>query len=820
VTRHDAIHVALVALAALACAHLVSVGPWVVDDAAIAWAYARNWANGDGLVPFVGGERVEGYSDFLWVALIALAAKVGVDAWVAAKAWSLALVAATVPVVYRLGAAAVPRAPTVAGFSAAALFAADTQVAIFGASGLENPLFSFLLALGAWGTLEEARTQRVPWSALAFLGLAVTRPEGIVYGAVGGLAALLGTTRDRRGALRIAAWLGLFFVPFLAYHAIRYWYFAWPFPMTYYAKVKEAGQWLSDARSRGWGYVLGYVTELGRGPMLPLLVVGRTGTGGRRWGALALALVVGCGAAFLPLPPQVFPAVVLALGALLALPGPGADGVTALCWAFGSLSALFGIYAMGDWMGAYRWLSFAAVPFSVLAGAGVAHLAAEADARLRRSGPALALAVVAAIAVVNVRYTRSFAKSSDISAFTVRERLAEATRLLRALHTDDRPRLFTIDMGGFMWFSDFELMDLVGLVDVTYAIQNHRRKLLAEDWLFRKRRPHLMFLSETEAVWTRHRAGAADAYVPLGIEKQIRRDLLFSQTGPGPGPVVDLGPVVVHGLSAPGTPVSDAVFVELALATPTRDPFTARVLLADRSGTVRASWPVPLAAGLVPPERWRPEDVSLGRYHLDLPDDVGPGVWELGVRITVDGAPLAPAAAPDRVRIDETGALWPGVTVTVVTRAEAEAAAAASIAELPADCAEAERAWYLARRRSPDPRPFDALHAERVKGALAACWVRHATTSPDPVGALERAKRLAPRAPEVLAAARARADALQAVCDAEHAAGAWQACTDACDDVLRLDPTRSWTRRRAEVCRDEWYTSQEGPQKKKRRGAR
>ena len=42
------------------------------DDAYISFRYAENFLNGDGLV-FNIGERVEGYTNFLWVMILALA---------------------------------------------------------------------------------------------------------------------------------------------------------------------------------------------------------------------------------------------------------------------------------------------------------------------------------------------------------------------------------------------------------------------------------------------------------------------------------------------------------------------------------------------------------------------------------------------------------------------------------------------------------------------------------------------------------------------------------------------------------------------------
>ena len=43
---------------------------WIIDDAGISFAYSRSFANGDGLVAQPGAERVEGYSNFLWVLVL------------------------------------------------------------------------------------------------------------------------------------------------------------------------------------------------------------------------------------------------------------------------------------------------------------------------------------------------------------------------------------------------------------------------------------------------------------------------------------------------------------------------------------------------------------------------------------------------------------------------------------------------------------------------------------------------------------------------------------------------------------------------------
>src|SRR3989442_1133365 len=67
---------------------------WTSDDAYISFRYARNLVHGLGLV-YNAGERVEGYSNFLWTLWCALGLRLGCapDAW--ANGWGIACYAAT-----------------------------------------------------------------------------------------------------------------------------------------------------------------------------------------------------------------------------------------------------------------------------------------------------------------------------------------------------------------------------------------------------------------------------------------------------------------------------------------------------------------------------------------------------------------------------------------------------------------------------------------------------------------------------------------------------------------------------------------------------
>lgn len=125
----------------------LALGLCVQEDAFISFRYARNLVDGHGLV-FNPGERVEGYTNFLWVLLTAAVMKAGGDpvpfARYAGAAVSLALVVLVWRAARRRDA---PRGRT-GGLVAAAVVACSTSVAVEAVQGLETVPFAFLVTAG------------------------------------------------------------------------------------------------------------------------------------------------------------------------------------------------------------------------------------------------------------------------------------------------------------------------------------------------------------------------------------------------------------------------------------------------------------------------------------------------------------------------------------------------------------------------------------------------------------------------------------------------------------------------------------------------
>ena len=199
----------IAALATLALAfHAKSYLPFIADDALISLRYAERLLGGHGLT-WNDGERVEGYSNLLWVLLCSGLGALGIDLVVAARMLGLACgAAALAAVAWSFAPAGLSTAlPALAGTLVLALAA---PVAVWTIGGLETPLVAALLAWAITTALRLLRPEAISRDALVpslLLGLlCITRPDGFVL--AGALCAGLLAARGV-GGLRMAGALAV-----------------------------------------------------------------------------------------------------------------------------------------------------------------------------------------------------------------------------------------------------------------------------------------------------------------------------------------------------------------------------------------------------------------------------------------------------------------------------------------------------------------------------------------------------------------------------------------------------------------------------------
>ncbi|MBM4035442.1 MAG: hypothetical protein FJ291_27185 [Planctomycetes bacterium] len=234
----------LVALAIAALTALAWANRFVQDDAFISFRYADHLVEGRGLV-WNDGERVEGYTNFLWVLAIAGLRALGVEAVAASYALGLGCFALSLFLTYRLGRVLV--GTDAAGLLAMALAGTNYSFSAYATGGLETQLQACLLTASA--LLALGGIQRGAWPPRQLAGLSVlmaaavlTRPDSALPVGVLGLACLAAIVR--RGGLRQLAPLALPFAAIVgAWLAWKWHYYGDLLPNTFHAKLGTPVSW-------------------------------------------------------------------------------------------------------------------------------------------------------------------------------------------------------------------------------------------------------------------------------------------------------------------------------------------------------------------------------------------------------------------------------------------------------------------------------------------------------------------------------------------------------------------------------------------------
>jgi arabinofuranosyltransferase len=415
---------ALLVLCLLAAFVLVGVlfVPFTSDDAYITMRYARHAVAGQGLI-YNPGERVEGYSNPLWLGLLVLAGQAGVDFVVAAKL--LGLAAGVLALLCAAGVLArlTDRRDWLPYLGLLPLVT-SAPLAVYAVSGLETVLYASLLpGPRAW------------WAVvLCALGAALTRPEGMAVLALvllcpGLLAAArrgapfpdagFTTRRDwRQYAISVPVALGVMALFLLTRHAV---FGAW-LPNTFYAKPPGAFGTMSLLSPLQ--YVRDYLLD------------------GGLWLWLALAAWTACS------------------------PARAIRAVAVACLLVAVQLALV-VHARGDWMALHRFL----LPVTpLLVALGVAGLI-----RLMPSRPVVVvvLGLVTVLNVIQIAQVRSdFVAGRYPYSVMAGQPQEQAGRWLRR-HFPPGTLVACKRIGGVGYFSDMPLVDTLGLVDRRIALIRH-----------------------------------------------------------------------------------------------------------------------------------------------------------------------------------------------------------------------------------------------------------------------------------------------------------------------------------------------------------
>ncbi|OON72135.1 hypothetical protein B1H18_30945 [Streptomyces tsukubensis] len=473
------------------------LGQWIVDDAAVTYAYARSADEGLGLVQQAGAAPVEGYSNPAWLALLVVGRRIGLfdhgtlfgvsDLAFFPKVLALLCVAGILACVATTARTVVPARAWVVTLLTGGALAANLSFVAWSFSGLENPLYG-LAAAGVGAVLVRGavrdtltRPRTAATAAAIALAAALTRPDGAVLALAHPLAVLLLLRRDGVVASVRAVGVGaaVFAVPYSAFLLARHAVFGLWVPNTAVAKAQSAPELSQLARS---GDLLVY-------------------------GGWALCLV---GAA--------------TTGVVLARPGsgPARRALATLLVPLALTLLSYGVLGQ-DWMPLHRF----ATPVWVL-GTTVVVLSAVAvwQGERPRGRAVLACVLVGACVLALTgqdERNRGFTREPTLSMCFVADRFGRTfNSYADRLGLPAGATLAMSDLGGTLLTSRLRVIDLAGLTDrriaAAYAAGDPRA---LRSYVLREVRPDLMHVHRA---WVWKTGLTADRLKAAGYEPLYRQE--------------------------------------------------------------------------------------------------------------------------------------------------------------------------------------------------------------------------------------------------------------------------------------------------------
>lgn len=231
---------------------------YLSDDAFISFRYAGNFVEGNGLV-YNSGERVEGYSNFLWVLIASAAISFNLDPLTFTRIISLISVFGIFVLLYYISKK-IFESKSYYYLISISLFAFCPGVIAWSYSGLETLFFTFLVTTGIASVLFFIKNKSIHLiflSFLFFLFAALTRADGIIFGTVTAFFLFFSFKKDSRINKRIIFVIVVFFIMYGIYFLWRYNYYGFLFPNTFYAKI-DANH---HAFIRGGYYIFKFLRE-------------------------------------------------------------------------------------------------------------------------------------------------------------------------------------------------------------------------------------------------------------------------------------------------------------------------------------------------------------------------------------------------------------------------------------------------------------------------------------------------------------------------------------------------------------------------------
>jgi tetratricopeptide (TPR) repeat protein len=221
----------------------------VQDDSYITFRYIQNFLDGKGFV-FNPGERVEGYTNFLWMIILTPFAYLGVDIVNLSRYLGVLSACIAIFFVFKMSRFIFKENEWYMALLPCLLLASNSSFAYWSTSGMESAFFVMMVSIAGYFHLTREKWMLVP----AVLSTLI-RPEGfLVFGIF-----LVHGYFFRNKDLRRSAFLLLFFLLMLApYLIFKLIYYGDLIPNTFYAKTGFSLEYLKRGLYYFWFFLKHY----------------------------------------------------------------------------------------------------------------------------------------------------------------------------------------------------------------------------------------------------------------------------------------------------------------------------------------------------------------------------------------------------------------------------------------------------------------------------------------------------------------------------------------------------------------------------------
>jgi arabinofuranosyltransferase len=219
------------------------------DDAFISYRYVKNFINGHGLV-FNPGERVEGYTNFLWIMLLSFFVQLGLNIIIVSKVLGIAAGVTTLFLIYQISLHFFRKKDWFFPLFAPLLLASNSAFAYWSISGLESVFFVMAVLLSVYFYYTNERLMVIS-SALSSL----IRPEGVLVFVIIILHKFFFKKDNLKSCLSYIFGFALLLLPFVVF---KIFYYGDLLPNPFYAKTGFSLEYVKAGLSYFWLFLRHY----------------------------------------------------------------------------------------------------------------------------------------------------------------------------------------------------------------------------------------------------------------------------------------------------------------------------------------------------------------------------------------------------------------------------------------------------------------------------------------------------------------------------------------------------------------------------------